>query len=229
MAAIAGAGSAGARTSVAGAPTTATPTTPASDRTIVGTAPACARTTGNISGAGAGLTVERARVEAAGQTLAARASTQRADETITLRFARPLPAGDALLELAFAGRLNQQLRGLYAASADGRRYAFSQCEAADARRIFPCFDEPAFKARFRLAVTVPDGLRAVSNSPIEAEHDGPDGPLIRFAPTPLLSTYLFALAVGPLEASAERRLGDVPIRIWHAPGKGHLTELGLEA
>src|SRR5882724_11573299 len=175
------------------------------------------------------LKVERATAHADGVETTARVRADADAQTVTLRFPRPLPAGDARLRLRFSGRLNQHLRGLYAASADGRRYAFSQCEAADARRIFPCFDEPAFKARFRLAVTVPDGLRAVSNSPIEAEHDGPDGHVIRFAPTPLLSTYLFALAVGPLEASAERRLGDVPIRIWHAPGKGHLTELGLEA
>src|SRR5438309_2800094 len=175
------------------------------------------------------LKVERATGHADGVETTARVRADADAQTVTLRFPRPLPAGDARLRLRFSGRLNQHLRGLYAASADGRRYAFSQCEAADARRIFPCFDEPAFKARFRLAVTVPDGLRAVSNSPIEAEHDGPDGHVIRFAPTPLLSTYLFALAVGPLEASAERRLGDVPIRIWHVPGKGRLTELGLEA
>src|SRR5207247_2604495 len=152
-----------------------------------------------------------------------------ADQTVTLRFPRALPAGEAWLVLRFAGRLGEHLRGFYAASADGRRYAFSQCEAADARRIFPCFDEPAFKARLRLAVTVPSGLRAVSNRPIEREEDAPGGRIFHFAPTPPLSTYLFALAVGPLEASAERLLGTVPIRIWHVPGKGHLTELGLEA
>src|SRR5947208_900293 len=76
---------------------------------------------------------------------------------------------------------------------------------------------------------VPRGLRAVSNSPIEREEDAPGGRVVHFAPTPPLSTYLFALAVGALEASAERLLGTVPIRIWHVPGKGHLTELGLEA
>src|SRR5204862_6196887 len=128
-----------------------------------------------------------------GDEVAARVRAAGADQAVTLRFPRALPAGEAQLVLRFAGKLNEHLRGLYAASADGRRYAFSQCEAADARRIFPCFDEPAFKARFRLAVTVPDGLRAVSNSPIEAEHDGPDGHVIRFAATQLLPTLVFAL------------------------------------
>src|SRR5881409_2160236 len=173
--------------------------------------------------------VEGAAARLDGDEMAARVRADAAGQTVTLRFPRALPAGEVRLVLRFAGRLNEHLRGLYAASADGRHYAFSQCEAADARRIFPCFDEPAFKARFRLAVTVPRGLRAVSNSPIEREEEAPGGRVVHFAPTPPLSTYLFALAVGALEASAERLLGTVPIRIWHVPGKGHLTELGLEA
>ncbi|TMA34632.1 MAG: M1 family peptidase, partial [Deltaproteobacteria bacterium] len=115
------------------------------------------------------LKVERAAARLGGDEVPARLGADAAHQTVTLRFPRALPAGEARLVLRFAGRLNEHLRGLYAASADGHRYAFSQCEAADARRIFPCFDEPAFKARFRLAVTVPRGLQAVSNSPIERE------------------------------------------------------------
>jgi len=178
----------------------------------------------------ADLAIERAVARAANQAeFPARTSVQRADETITLRFARPLPAGDGVLVLRFTGRLNPHLRGLYAASADGRRYAFSQCEAADARRILPCFDEPAFKARFRVAVTVRDGELAVSNGPVEREEPVPGGRIVYFGVTPPLSTYLLALAIGPLEASPPRMLGSTPIRTWHVPGKGHLTEIGLEA
>src|SRR5205814_6064286 len=120
-------------------------------------------------------------------------------------------------------------RGLYTASADGSRYAFSQCEAADARRILPCFDEPAFKARFRVAVTVRDGETAVSNGPVEREEPVPGGRVVRFAETPPLSTYLLALAVGRLEASAPRHLRPVPIRFRHVPGKGRLVGFALEA
>src|SRR5438046_10647655 len=153
----------------------------------------------------------------------------RGEVRIALRLARPLAAGEATLALRFSGRLNQHLRGLYAAGADGRRYAFSQCEAADARRILPCFDEPAFKARFRVAVTVRDGETAVSNGPLEREEPVPGGRVLRFAETPPLSTYLLALAVGRLEASAPRQLGPVPIRVWHVPGKGRLAGFALEA
>src|SRR5437016_856399 len=177
----------------------------------------------------ADLAIERATAHSAGREMPARVRFSRADETAALRFPRPLAAGEATLALRFSGRLNQHLRGLYAASADGSRYAFSQCEAADARRILPCFDEPAFKARFRVAVTVRDGETAVSNGPVEREEPVPGGRVVRFAETPPLSTYLLALAVGRLEASAPRHLGPVPIRVWHVPGKGQLTAFALEA
>src|SRR5439155_936592 len=80
------------------------------------------------------LAIERAVAHTDGREMPARVRLSRADETAALRFARPLAAGEATLALRFSGRLNQHLRGLYAASADGSRYAFSQCEAADARR-----------------------------------------------------------------------------------------------
>jgi puromycin-sensitive aminopeptidase len=177
----------------------------------------------------ADLALARASARAGEEEIAARTSVQRGDETVTLRFARPVPAGEATLVLAWTARLNEHLRGFYKASANGRRYAFTQCEAADARRILPCFDEPAFKARFRVAVTARDGDAVVSNASLEREEPVPGGRIVRFAPTPPLSTYLLAVAVGPLEPSAVRQQGETPIRLWHVPGKGHLTELGLEA
>jgi puromycin-sensitive aminopeptidase len=189
-----------------------------------------ARPTAAITLHAADLRITRAAAEAGGALIGARATLLRADEAVRLRFARPLPAGDAVLALEFAGALNRHLRGLYAASADGRRYAFTQCEAADARRILPCFDEPSFKARFRVSVTARAGDTVLSNSPVEHEEPGPHGTrTVRFAPTPPLSTYLLALAVGPLEASPARLLGSVPIRVWHVPGKGALAGFGLEA
>jgi len=177
----------------------------------------------------ADLSIERASAQAGGREVTARVRLVRTDEAVALRFARPLPAGETTLALRFVGRLNQHLRGLYAAGADGRRYAFSQCEAADARRILPCFDEPSFKARFRVAIRVRDGETALSNGPVEGEEAVPGGRVVRFAETPPLSTYLLALAVGQLEASAPRLLGPVPIRVWHVPGKGRLTDFALEA
>ncbi len=176
------------------------------------------------------LTIERAVVDAEGRSLPAKATTNAADQTVTLTVREKLPPRAATLAISFRGKLGRQLRGLYAASADGRRYAFTQLEAADARRMMPCFDEPSFKARFRISVTASAAEQVLSNTPIESEEAaGPGKRTVRFRETPPLSTYLLALAVGALESSEERRLGPTPIRVWHVPGKGHLADFGLEA
>jgi len=151
-------------------------------------------------------------------------------ESVEVKLPARIAAGSASLRLQFSGALQQHLRGLYAATSGGRRYAFTQLEAADARRFFPCFDEPSFKARFTFSVTTAVANAVVSNNPIDHVDDHGDGRrTVHFTTTPKLSTYLCALAVGELEASAERFVGRTPIRVWHVPGKGHLTEFALEA
>src|SRR5438445_1600320 len=177
----------------------------------------------------ADLQITSATITTNGAGEAVRVKRRPADEAITIVLRRQV-AGQAFLELSYRGRLGEHLRGLYAASADGRRYAFTQLEAADARRMLPCFDEPSFKARFRLSVTARSGDAVVSNSRIASEEPlGDRTRIVHFERTPPLSTYLLALAVGPLEASPVRMLGSTAIRTWHVPGKGHLTEFGLEA
>jgi puromycin-sensitive aminopeptidase len=176
------------------------------------------------------LVIEHADAEVDGQVVPLGARLDRHDETVTLRSARPLPRGPVALRLRFAGVLNRHLRGLYGATAGAARYAFTQCEAADARRIFPCFDEPAMKARFHVAVTARAGDTVLANAPVAREQPLSAGlRTVHFEPTPPLSTYLFALAVGPLESSDVRHVGATPLRVWHGPAKGHLAAFGLEA
>ncbi|MCW5890029.1 MAG: M1 family metallopeptidase [bacterium] len=178
----------------------------------------------------ADLVVDEATVHAGDTTMPARVRASKYDETVTLATRAAVPAGEARVVLRYHAPLNRHLRGFYAAASGDRRYAFTQCEAADARRVMPCFDEPAWKARLRIAVTVAPGDTALSNAPLEAEEAlGGGRRRLQFATTPPLSTYLLAVGVGPLEASAVRMSGDTPIRIWHVPGKGHLTEFALEA
>jgi puromycin-sensitive aminopeptidase len=178
----------------------------------------------------ADLAVKRAAAVVGGEEVRARTSLEPDDETVTLRFPRRLPAGETTLALEWSGKLNRHLRGLYAARSGEHRYAFTQCEAADARRILPCFDEPAFKARFRVAVSVRPGDGVLSNGPVASEEPLAGGwRRVQFEPTPPLSTYLLAVGVGPLEATQARSLGQTPIRVWHVPGKAHLAAFGLEA
>jgi puromycin-sensitive aminopeptidase len=178
------------------------------------------------------LEITGAEARVGRRRLPARVSYHPGRETAELRFAEALPAGRATLELEFRGTIGTGLRGLYRAEAGGRRYAFTQFEATDARRAFPCFDEPAFKARYAMSTTVPQDLVAISNGRALREEPGPQPgtKTVTFATTPRMSTYLVALAVGAMEATeAALARGGVPIRVWTVPGKTGMGELALEA
>jgi len=175
------------------------------------------------------LQVTRASVEVRGRRFRGRVVALPAHEMIQVDFDRPLPAGEATLRLKFAGRLRTDFCGLYRVEVDERRYALTQLEVTDARRFFPCFDEPGMKARFRISVTTGSANRVLSNASVERSELLPDGrSRVQFAETPPLSTYLIALAVGHWECSPPVRLGPTEIRLWHVPGKSHLTAFGLE-
>ena len=180
---------------------------------------------------GVELTVEKATVTAGGQTWPAKVSYDAKSEQVRLELAQELPVGKAQLALEWSAKLSTQLRGLYAAESDGRRYAFTQFEATDARRAFPCFDEPAMKARFEVAAVIDAKHLAVSNGAVLDEKLDADGKhkTVRFAETPPMSSYLVALAVGPLvEVKGATRPGKTPIRVYTTPGKEKLAGYALE-
>ena len=158
------------------------------------------------------------------------------DEQVVFTLERPLPVGAARLHIGFAGVLNDRLRGFYRSTftdADGteRTIATTQFEATDARRAFPCWDEPAMKATWVVSLVVDADLLAVSNAAevSRAPIDGrPSKHLVRFAETIPMSTYLVAFVVGPLEATTAIDVDGVPVRVVHPIGKGHLTGFALE-
>ena len=161
---------------------------------------------------------------AAGERAVARVEVAAASETVRLVLAAPAPAGRASLELAWSGRMSTGLRGLYRAG----DVSVTQFEAADARRVFPCFDEPAFKATWALTVEAPAGLALLSNGdPARAEEEG-GRQRVTFRETPPLPTYLVALACGRLEAKAPAVVRGVPVRTWSVPEKGALTAFGQD-
>ncbi len=176
---------------------------------------------------GVGLDVLSAEIElGSGRRIAGQASADAESETVTLAFAEALPAGAAKLVIGYRGVFSPGLRGLYRAGP----LAVTQFEAADARRLFPCFDEPAFKATWQLTVAgIPDGHVAISNSPAGREDgDRPGTRRISFGPTPPLSSYLIALVVGPLVPSPVARVRDIPICTWTTGEKRHLSAFAQE-
>src|SRR5205814_5922469 len=116
-------------------------------------------------------------------------------ETVTLVFPEDLAPGTHVLDIAWSGKFTPGLRGLYRAGPT----AVTQFEAADARRVFPCFDEPAFKARWSIQLVGMKEGAAISNGAIVKEQKEPDGGrTVQFAETPPLSSYLIALCIGDL-------------------------------
>jgi puromycin-sensitive aminopeptidase len=176
---------------------------------------------------GVGLEVVTADAELGdGRRLAATVTADATSETISFAFPEILAAGAVRLALAYRGGFSPGLRGLYRAGP----LAVTQFEAADARRVFPCFDEPAFKAVWKIVVSgVPNDAVALSNGvATRDESDGRGGRRITFAPTPPLSSYLIALIVGPIVPSAVARVRDVPICTWTTAEKRHLTSFAQE-
>src|SRR5262249_19553248 len=110
-----------------------------------------------------------------------------------------------------------------------RTIAATQFEATDARRAFPCWDEPDFKAVFASTLVIDPALTAVSNTSIVEERVEGNRKIVRFADTIRMSTYLVAFVVGELEATEARRLGRTPLRVWCVPGKRRLAAFGHAA
>ncbi|MEO6989370.1 MAG: M1 family metallopeptidase [Aquihabitans sp.] len=155
-------------------------------------------------------------------------------ETATLTADRTIDAGAWILRAAFTGELNDKLVGFYRSTftdADGqtRTLACTQFESTHARRAFPCWDEPAFKATYAITLDVADDLLAVSNSVELSSEDIGDGHRrVRFATTMSMSTYLVAFVVGPLEATDPVDVDGVPLRVIAPPGQAHLTPFALD-
>jgi len=178
----------------------------------------------------AGLRLSHARVEGPQGTRHATVTLHPERETAVLRLPGTLPAGSARLRLRFAGRLRSDLKGFYLARSGERRYALTQLAATHARRMFPCFDEPALKARFRISVTTGPDNQVISNQPVLEVLAQDDGRKTwHFSRTPRLSSYLVAIAVGRFEHTREVRVGKTPIRVHCVPGKEALADFALLA
>jgi aminopeptidase N/puromycin-sensitive aminopeptidase len=149
-------------------------------------------------------------------------------EQATFTFPDTLPAGSATLAIRYTGILNNELRGFYLSKTPRRNYAVTQFEPTDARRAFPSFDEPAFKAAFDISLVVDAKDTAISNGQIVSDTPGPgaDKHTLEFSTTPKMSTYLVAFLVGDFACTAGTQDG-VAIRVCATPDKVALTSYAL--
>jgi puromycin-sensitive aminopeptidase len=173
-------------------------------------------------------------IDANGTRIDATATLDSERERVSFALERTLWAGTAVLHVQFHGVLNDKLVGFYASTyeaADGttKVIATTQMEATDARRAFPCWDEPDCKAVFAITLLVDAGLLAVSNMHEIATTMLSSGKRsIRFADTPIMSTYLVALVVGELEATEPVDVGGIALRVIARPGTLDQAPFALE-
>ncbi len=155
-------------------------------------------------------------------------------QRVTLVLGTPVDAGPLEIHIDYTGIINDNLQGFYRSTyktIDGtqKMIATTQFEATDARRAFPCWDEPDLKATYQVTLVVPDHMMAVSNSSVVAEAATDDGRrVVEFAKTMRMSTYLVAFVVGELEATEPVDVDGTPLRIIHVPGKAHLAQFALD-
>ncbi len=154
-------------------------------------------------------------------------------ETATFTFKNSIAKGKHKLNIVFTGILNDKMRGFYKSTfvLDGKEHhmATTQFEATDARRAFPCFDEPAQKAIFHVSLVIQKGKTAISNTlPVSIREHESGFDIVRFAPTPKMSTYLLAFIVGDFEFIEKKSKRGVKVRVYTTPGKIHQAKFALD-
>lgn len=154
-------------------------------------------------------------------------------ETATFYFKNKIIKGKGDLSIVFCGIINENLRGFYKSKyvLDGveKHIATTQFEATDARRAFPCFDEPAHKAIFEVSLVVPDGHTAISNTlPINIAPHSTGFKIVSFAPSPKMSTYLLAFIVGEFEYIEGYTKDKIQVRVFTTLNKKHQAKFALD-
>ena len=151
---------------------------------------------------------------------------------IALRPATELPAGPARIHIVYQGKISAtSSAGIFQGEDDGTPYLFTQFESFDARRAFPCFDQPDFKTPWQLTLHIRQSDKAFSNAPQIGETAEPNGmKRVEFAATKPLPSYLVAFAVGPFDVVDAGTTGrnHVPVRIVAPRGKGRQAKYAAE-
>ena len=154
-------------------------------------------------------------------------------EMVEFNFDKEINSGDYSLYLEFSGILDNSLRGFYMSTyvdekGESHKIGTTQFESTDARRAFPCFDEPEFKSVFSLSLKVKKELFTVSNSSIKKISEDGEKITYHFNDSMKMSTYLVAFIMGPFEATDELDVDGTPLRIVYPEGKGELAKFALD-
>ncbi|KAK6119706.1 hypothetical protein DH2020_046552 [Rehmannia glutinosa] len=154
------------------------------------------------------------------------------DEILLLEFKENLPIGVGVLNIEFEGTLNDRMKGFYRSTyehnGEKKNMAVTQFEPADARRCFPCWDEPACKATFKITLEVPSELVALSNMPIVEEKLNGNLKTVYYQESPIMSTYLVAVVVGLFDYVEDHTPDGITVRVYCQVGKVSQGKFALD-
>jgi len=150
-------------------------------------------------------------------------------QMVRLSVDKPIRLGPAEIHIQFTGRLKDRPPGFYVAESDSHMYAISQFEPTDARRVFPCFDEPDYKATYSITLVINKDDTAISNGRLLSDtyESGTTKHTLKFSPSPIMSSYLVALAVGQFQC-LEGVADEIPIRVCGPPEEIEQGHYALE-
>jgi aminopeptidase N len=173
-----------------------------------------------------GLSVDQTLFEAAGKAIPASASP-RGEDWLLVQLGTAVGAGDATLVLRYHATVDsERSRGVYRVDEGQTPYLYTFFEPVDARRAFPCFDEPSFKIPWTLSLTIPAGDVAFANSVATSTTDAGNGlKTVNFAETRPLPSYLVAFVVGPFDVVKGKPAGKSAIPLQFIVPKGRSAEL----
>ncbi|BFZ15413.1 hypothetical protein BsWGS_18452 [Bradybaena similaris] len=179
------------------------------------------------------ITIQEAIYKGGAAEVAAKVHYNKEQEEVTLEFPSAVGPGSGVLSIKFTGELNDKMKGFYRSKytigEEERFAAVTQFEATDARRAFPCWDEPAVKATFDITLVVPKDRVALSNMNVVSEKDA-DGNLkeVTYATTPIMSTYLVAFVVGEYDYIEAHDEDNVLVRVYTPVGKTEQGKFALD-
>ncbi len=190
----------------------------------------CKKSTNTITMNCAELTIQSCQVKSGGKIIKSTPKTNESKEELQIKLGKKIK-GKATIDLKFRGILNDRLLGFYRSrykqNGKTKYLATTQFEAADARRAFPCWDEPEAKATFEISIIADNKFTALSNMPVKSKKKITSKTIYKFAKTPIVSTYLIYLGVGEFEYLTGK-IGKVQIRVVTTKGNKSKGKFSLE-
>lgn len=173
---------------------------------------------GNITLNSSGLTIQN--IMANGNSL----QFEQKNEDLIIK----TKAYEGIIKIEYHGSIPDLLIGIYKAPYNNTHMITTQFEATNARRMFPCKDNPEYKAEFILSIKCKSDLDVISNMPIQSVAEEDNKKIVTFHKTPKMSTYLLYVGIGKFEELAEK-MGNKDVIVATIPGKGSKGHFALEA